>query len=208
MNHTDLDRLLRIDPPVRPLDDARSEFYFNNRDLIETWAALRVDASAQLAERLIDLGDQLEADLADLDPEPVIVERQRLSGHGRIAVMHETWAATNSEVSIGIEWETKPINTRGDVRVYACVRLPSKPARPVSDIDTLTDQLRTAMPGWTSTRPQWPVWRYTKPAAITIEAIVSEARRDFLRLWTNTHHIVDQWAINRPPHSGDPAITL
>lgn len=194
MTHPDLDALLALEHEVRPLDDARSAFYFANRELIETWAALRTDASAQLAERLLELADALESDLAELGESNVLVEGVRSGNHGRVQAARESWVAAGSEVRVGIEWEARPINAKGDVRVYACVRLPSTPRRPKQDVDALTDSLRAMMTGWTSTRPQWPLWRYVKPTSVSLHDIVNEARRDFLRLWAATSASVDAWA--------------
>lgn len=197
MSGRDLESLLSEDAGVRPLEDARSEFYFAHRDLIETWAALRRDAATQLAERLFDLSDRVELDLAELGVSEVIVEGERTGSYGRVKVARESWIAAGSEVWIGVEWEAKPLNAKGDVRAYACVRLPADPRRPADEVGALTDSLRASMPGWSSSRPQWPVWRYVKPASVTADGIVSETRRDFLRLWVGISEVVDSWVRQR-----------
>lgn len=191
MTDIDLDSLLARDHEPRPLDDARSEFYFANRESIETWASLRTDASAQLAQRLLDLAEQLEADLADLGESNVVIQGVSSGAHGRLEATRESWDP--SEVSLCIEWEAKPLNSKGDVRVYACVRQPTAPPRGIEDVARLTDSLRPVMPGWSSSRPRWPVWRYVKPSPVTLPSILNEARRDFLHLWVGTSHLIDAW---------------
>lgn len=194
-----LDEVIAQTPVLREVDDDRVQFYFQNREIIETWASLRREAAATLGDSLSDLVEPLQEDLEGLGEHDIQVTVGESRGRRSVAITRLAWHRSNagSPVQVALEAEPHVIGTLGAIQVYPCVR--AKQGHPHSDLyrdrlNALSSPLRTAMGrGWKPTLPRFVVWKYIDASAglEDVTAILMRARAELLALWVVAAPLVD-----------------
>lgn len=189
MDQAELDQLISQRVEVTTPVDDRTSFYLDNRELIETWANLRTDASKTLTNAVHDLAAPLADDLRTLGVEPAVnVTDGRWPA---VQLARTTWEQQGhtSPVVVGLEWDRQPLNSAGALRVYATVIAPRSHPR-ASEIEpalqALSDRLRSALDSrWKRNVPRWPAWKLIEAPEDpwTVEEIANRARAAALQLW-------------------------
>lgn len=93
-------------PERQPMNiDARLRFYFENKRILDEWAALSVDAKTAANDFFCTLVEPVRALGANLGPD-VRVHAHVDSAHPKILLLRESWQGENGgiRVGIGLEW--------------------------------------------------------------------------------------------------------
>lgn len=188
MDKTEFEELLADRAEVDQVDD-RVSFYLTHRQLIETWARLRNEASAAVQSALHDLAEPLAEDLRALGVAPVVAVHG--GRYPAIHLMRAEWCddSGTSPIVVALECDKRPIDSHGDLREYAAVIAPrghplAKAVEPA--LSQLSSTLRIRLGReWKQNGSRWPVYGYlTAPDdPWTVDSITNEARSAVLRLW-------------------------
>jgi hypothetical protein len=191
--------ILARDVPWPTIDDSRVRFYLENQRMIETWAAIRDEASRELWDCLLGLVDVLAEDAELLGEKDISVAvRDADSGYPRIEVVRRAWEPPDglAPVCFFIERQGNLINRTGKPELYAGLRM--RDATLLSDAQRgkLWDaaaQLRASMgKPWTGSRSKYVLWRWIRPHADALDETVlcREARTALWQAWAAAADIV------------------
>lgn len=187
----------------------RARFYIENRELIETWAALRADAAEAIEERFPELADQLSADLQALGEDDATVAIGTYNGCSTVEITRQHWNTSEdgSPLRIALESSERNILDRhGSLRLYTGVR--AKQSHPLAatyatEANLLRDTLRAVLGNrWKSSPPRWPFWRYLplEQDNWSVDSVLLCARNDMLRLWDAGAPAIEEVFQRVPPH--------
>lgn len=145
-----------------PAVDAKAAFYFQHREQIEEWAALRADA-----RRLLD--DALTTRLGGLtapNDQTLVVSHELVSGaYPRVGFQHRGWLPAEVEITVSIGWTRgQLLSPSGTSWPYLGLHLTNGPMSK-DDRATVRTALRaTAIQlGWTLSEQAWPWWQVINP---------------------------------------------
>jgi len=186
-----LDDVLARTPTLPETDDQRVKFYLENRQIIETWAALRREAAAAISESLLDLVEPLKDDFEQLGERDIQVGVVG-SRNQHIAITRLGWerADSGSPVQVSLETESQVIRPGGAILVFPCVRArQSHPLAPQyrDGLAALSTPLKASLGRqWKSSPPEFVIWKYIDDLGESgsLAGVVETARADVLRLWT------------------------
>lgn len=196
-----INEVLAVEPGFSPIvENERARFYLENRELIETWAALRADAAEAIEERLPELADRVSIDLDLLDDREASVEVGVYRGCSTIEITRRPWISGEFGSPIRIVLESSErslLDSQGNLRLYTAVRAKQSHPRAsefVPALARLRGDLRSALgSGWKSSEPRWPLWRYLvlDQESWSIDDVLRSARSDLLNLWVTAAPAID-----------------
>src|SRR4051794_7638810 len=111
--------VLGRDIPVTSVDEPRVRFYLDNQRLIETWAAIRSEASEALWDRVLGLTDVLAEDAEMLGETDATVRFDAEAGHPRVEVARQRWVLEDglAPLFFMIERQGSLINSNGTLNI-------------------------------------------------------------------------------------------
>lgn len=182
--------------PDRDDADAKAWFYLDNRTDIETWGALRTDASALLDRYLVALAPTFEELAEELGAEPDVGEIEAGSWP-RVGLRRASWThAGITDVSIVVQWERARLLKPGPNEwPFTAVLMSSEQedAERRRQIADAAAPVRSKLKGQKAYR--WPHWRYeTTPAdapGLDPDALARAAVASFRELWEVAAPILD-----------------
>jgi hypothetical protein len=148
------------------MTDIKAEFYLQNWERIEEWAALRTDADRVLdvamVSRIERVAEQVDADLVEVLP-------RDLTGGAwpRIGLAHRHWRqGQGPRLGVYLEWNRRQLFKSGGNRwPYTGVRVAKD--QPLGR--ELRTRIRTSLTnearalGWTQSADMWPVYGPVEP---------------------------------------------
>jgi hypothetical protein len=204
-----LEERLSIPVAFSPLTgNERARFYIENRELIETWAALRLDAGEAIEERFPELADHLSADLQALGDADATVAIGTYNHCSTVEITRQHWNTTEegSPLRVVLEsGERNLLDRQGNLRLYTGVR--AKQSHPLAatyadQANPLRDTLRAALGNrWKSSPPRWPYWRFLPldQENWSVDSVLQCARADMLRVWAAAAPAIEDIFQRVPP---------
>ena len=181
--------------------DDRIRFYLENKDLIDTWAALAAETRSTFSQWLLDL----ETDVAELAAEIGAASHLRDPDRWKIHMLaNQGWNEKlddDSTVVIAIEWNSSDVGVPAKLP-YVGLRIAggddAAKARRQSFLDLCGDRLRN-LDEYTVEQPRrwWSAWRYVAPADDRWWEHADDYRQLLLlsleAAWQDLSPLVDEW---------------
>lgn len=192
--------VLEREIPLTVVEDSRVRFYLENQRMIETWVAIRDQASRDVWDCVLGLVDILTEDAELLgETDAVVAVRDADSGWPRIEVVRRSWEPAHGRAPMCfiIERQGNLINRTGTLELYAGLRMRDIEHLSDDQRDTLWDaaaQLRASMgKPWTGSRSKYVLWRWIRPdtEALDETVVCREARTALWQAWAAAAELVD-----------------
>lgn len=190
------------DPTTLPQPDdvdAKAWFYLNHRRDIETWVALRDDASQLVDRYLVALAPTFEELAVELDAEPELGDDLESGQWPTLGLRRQAWRHLGvADLSVVIEWERPRLLKPGRNQwPFVAVRMPrtQEDQRRRREVIHAVGSIHAQLKSGRKADVPWPYYRYVMPPAdapaLDPAAFAGSLIASFRELWDAAAPVLD-----------------